>query len=69
MDLAVAEQALSRSIRVEAIGFASTPSPGITPARVAVATPAHWTCGDCDQPCWCTGDARLLPHLTCGIRR
>lgn len=69
MDLAAAEEALDRSTRVEAIAVSTGRSPGITPARVAVATSAHWTCGDCEQPCWCTGDARLMAHQPCGISR
>lgn len=26
----------------------------------------HWLCPHCGIPCFCTGDARLMPHTSCG---
>lgn len=65
----VADEWVAAEVRTEAIAVEMRPSEGVTAASVAARTPAHWRCGSCGAPCWCDGDARLLPHADCGLAR
>jgi predicted RNA-binding Zn-ribbon protein involved in translation (DUF1610 family) len=62
IDQAKAIQA--QQVREDVLYVDAAASPGIAPYDAE----CHFECPDCGEHCRCTGDARRLPHVRCGVR-